>query len=146
MIMLKIQQDIYDFMVKAGQETPDIPHFPSDQVKNLRIKLIQEELNELKEAFEHDDFKESCDAIVDILVVTIGAAVALGIDIEPFWNMVHKSNMAKFGQGGYRRDDGKWMKPPDWKKHDFEPIIQQQIRERIKYAQSNGESTRERSK
>jgi len=107
------QQQITDFMIKAGQDCPERPVMPSVVVRELRYNLIREELSELSEAFCKNDLVEVADAIADLLVVTIGCAVACGIDIQPVWDEVHRSNMSKFIDG-YKREDGKWVKGPSY--------------------------------
>lgn len=98
-------------------ETLDLEHFPGE----LRISLIEEEAREFAVATRANDVLEMIDALCDLLYVTYGAAVALGIDLEPFFEAVHQSNMAKVG--GYRREDGKWMKPAGWQPPDLQRIL-----------------------
>ena len=62
---------------------------------NLRVKLIEEEFNELKEAIKQKDFKEVADALTDILYVVYGAGHAFGIDLDKTFEAVHNSNMTK---------------------------------------------------
>ena len=64
------------------------------------------------------------DAVADLLYVTYGTAVSCGIDIEPIFREVHRSNMTKVG--GTRRDDGKWIKPDDYSPAQIEPLLKQQ--------------------
>jgi predicted HAD superfamily Cof-like phosphohydrolase len=147
--MTNEQQQIRDFMTKAQQATPDRPTVPKQDVRLLRLKLIAEELQELAAAFGYrlyleDDSKgigeptlsfvpngllfnivESYDAILDLMVVVIGAGVALGLELEPGWQEVHRSNMSKFIDG-HRRTDGKWIKGPSYSSALLEPIIEAQ--------------------
>lgn len=123
---MKTEQDqVREFMMKAGQECPEKPVIPSIEVRCLRGKLIQEELDELDAAFGKKDIIEVSDAITDLLVVVLGTAVACGIDIQPCWNEVHRSNMTKFIDG-HRREDGKWIKGPSYSPANLEPIIKAQ--------------------
>lgn len=69
--------------------------FDNTKLIKLRLDLIQEELNELKEAIEKKDFTEVRDAIGDILYVTYGAAASFGINADKDYNIIHKSNMTK---------------------------------------------------
>jgi predicted HAD superfamily Cof-like phosphohydrolase len=62
---------------------------------DLRIKLIEEEVSELKEAIEKKDFKEVADALSDILYVVYGAGHAFGINLDKTFEEVHDSNMTK---------------------------------------------------
>ena len=101
----------------AAPEGLDAAGFPGE----LRIRLIQEEAEEFAAAVRARDLPEMVDALCDLLYVTYGAAVALGVDLEPFFDAVHRSNMAK--AGGSRRADGKWLKPPDWQPPDLRRIL-----------------------
>ena len=142
--MKKEQEQIREFMVKAGQDTPARPVMPNADVRKLRVKLIAEELCELAESFGFDieilngevnvfsngattNLTESYDAILDLLVVTIGAGVAIGTDLEPGWQEVHRSNMSKFIDG-HRREDGKWVKGPSYSPAQLAPIIEAQLK------------------
>lgn len=118
------QQQVKDFMLKAGQECPKYPGFPSFDVRMLREKLIREELNELYDAmFITENMTEVYDAILDLLVVTIGCANAFGLTIDPGWAEVHRSNMSKFIDG-HKREDGKWIKGPSFVAPKLGPIIE----------------------
>lgn len=77
---------------------------------------------DLVDRFE-PDLIEIIDGCCDISVVTVGTLSACGCEHETFQREVDASNLRKFGPGGHRREDGKWMKPPDWKKPDIEGIL-----------------------
>lgn len=62
---------------------------------DLRLKLIEEEVEELKEAIKNKDMIETMDALSDILYVVYGAGSCLGVDLNTTFNMVHDSNMSK---------------------------------------------------
>lgn len=91
---------------------------PSEANYKMYISLIDEEHNvELKEALESGDRVEQLDALVDILVVTMGAIRAGGFDGEGAWNEVMRTNFAKIdpNTGKVRkREDGKVLKPEGW--------------------------------
>lgn len=59
------------------------------------------------------DIGEVIDGCCDISVVTMGTLIAFGVPDKPFLREVDRANLDKFGPGGYKRDDGKWVKPPD---------------------------------
>jgi len=67
----------------------------NQKLVDLRLKLIEEEVGELKEAFEKKDFKEVADALSDILYVVYGAGHAFGINLDKTFSAVHESNMTK---------------------------------------------------
>ena len=104
--MTKQQEQVREFMTKAEQDVPAFPVVPYRGVTLLRERLIQEELDEYIEAAKQEDLIEIADAIADLLYVVLGTAVAHGIDIEPIFDEVHKSNMSKFADG-HKDENGK---------------------------------------
>jgi predicted HAD superfamily Cof-like phosphohydrolase len=89
--------------------------FDKDQF-NLYVTLIEEECNELAEAIKAHDHVETLDALIDMLVVTIGAIHSMGSDAEGAWKEVMSTNFAKIGEDGKvrKREDGKVLKPVGW--------------------------------
>ena len=67
------------------------PHLVPEKINQLRISLIQEELDELKEAMDNKDLLEVADALTDLLYVTYGAGHAFGIDLNECFNEVQNS-------------------------------------------------------
>lgn len=119
--MKEAQQKVREFMQKAGQACPCSPVMPGRKIEQMRFDLIEEELSELYSA---DNIVEVADAIGDLLYVVLGAANAYGIDIEPIFNEIHRSNMSKFIDG-HRREDGKWVKGPSYSPANLTPILNQ---------------------
>ena len=102
-----------------------VEQFNIDQYA-LYLRLIEEEVKELAEALEAEDRREQLDALVDILVVTIGAIHSAGFDAEGAWKEVMKTNFAKIDKetGKVRkREDGKVLKPLGWIAPDLEPHL-----------------------
>ena len=92
----------------------------------MYVKLISEEHQELLEATLSDDRVEQLDALIDILVVTIGAIHSIGADGEGAWNEVMRTNFAKIDKdtGKVRkREDGKVLKPIGWKSPELAQFI-----------------------
>lgn len=147
------QEKVRDLMRAFEQATPDHPTL-KDYPFELRVRLILEEAFEFAEAagvsvytpeYEQggksyaidsvDDltlaadlkpeWPKMIDAIADILYVTFGAAIAMGIDMDAFFEAVHKANMAKLGPDGrpIKRPDGKGTKPPGWTPPDIEGML-----------------------
>jgi predicted HAD superfamily Cof-like phosphohydrolase len=84
---------------------------------DMYCALIEEEHRELKVALDNNDNVEVLDALVDILVVTIGAIHSAGFDAEGAWKEVMRTNFAKIDHetGKVRkREDGKVLKPLGW--------------------------------
>jgi len=113
--------EVYECPVRTSP-TIDIP----EEELSLRYDLILEEMCETLDALLAEDIVAVADGIVDSITVLLGTASALGIDIQPIWDEVAKTNMAK--KGGPLRDDGKRLKPPGW----LEPAIAALIEEQIK--------------
>lgn len=82
-----------------------------EKTKKLRIDLIKEELDELKEAIVNKDMVEIGDALADILYVTYGAGVSFGIDLDKAFDLVHTSNMSKLCKSEQEaKDTVEWYK------------------------------------
>ena len=113
------------FMKTFGQEVKVKASFSSDKINKLRIDLIEEELEELKEAINKKDLQEAVDALTDILYVTYGAGHAFGIDLDECFNEVQNSNMSKLDMNGkpIYNDSGKVMKGPNYFKPDLSKFI-----------------------
>ena len=93
---------------------------------NMYLKLVKEEYNELLSAMIDADAVEQLDALIDILVVTIGAIHSAGWDAEGAWKEVMRSNFAKIDHetGKVRkREDGKVLKPVGWTAPELKQFI-----------------------
>ena len=92
----------------------------------MYVKLIDEEHQELLEATLTEDRVEQLDALIDILVVTIGAIHSMGADAEGAWKEVMRTNFAKVDSetGKVRkREDGKVLKPTGWHPPVLSPYL-----------------------
>jgi len=92
----------------------------------LYTNLITEEHQELLEATLSEDPVEQLDALIDILVVTVGAIHSMGADAEGAWKEVMRTNFAKIDHetGKVRkREDGKVLKPVGWTAPDLKPYL-----------------------
>jgi predicted HAD superfamily Cof-like phosphohydrolase len=89
--------------------------------------LIKEEISEFLSAFHKNDREEELDALIDILVVTIGAIHSMGANAEGAWNEVMRTNFAKIdpitGKVN-KRADGKVLKPEGWQPPVLKPFLQ----------------------
>ena len=113
------------FMKTFGQEVKSKPSFSSDKINKLRIDLIKEELDELKEAMKNNDLLEVADALTDILYVTYGAGHAFGIDLDKCFEEVQNSNMSKLDENGkpIYNESGKVMKGSNYFKPDLSKFV-----------------------
>ena len=115
------------FMKTFGQDVKNKPSLSTDKINELRLSLIKEELDELKEAMKNKDLLEVADALTDILYVTYGAGHAFGIDLDKCFDEVQNSNMSKLDDNGepIYNEFGKVMKGPKYFKPDLTKFIKQ---------------------
>ena len=113
------------FMKTFGQEVKTNPSLSTNQINELRISLINEELEELKVAMDKKDLIEIADALTDILYVTYGAGHAFGINLDKCFKEVQNSNMSKLGIDGkpIYNEFGKVMKGPNYFKPDLSKFV-----------------------
>jgi predicted HAD superfamily Cof-like phosphohydrolase len=109
--------------MRACDQTVD--GFNAEQF-NMYLKLIEEESGELSDAISGHNKVETLDALIDMLVVTIGAIHSAGFDAEGAWKEVMKTNFAKIDRetGKVRkREDGKVLKPVGWVAPELTPFL-----------------------
>ena len=113
------------FMKTFGQEVKIKAELSNNKINELRISLINEELEELKKAIEDNDILEVADALTDILYVAYGAGHAFGIDLDKCFNEVQNSNMSKLGLDGkpIYNEIGKVMKGPKYFKPNLKKFL-----------------------
>ena len=113
------------FMNTYGQDVKEKAEFPESKIVQLRIDLIEEELNELKEAIKNNDIVEVADALTDILYVTYGAGHSFGVNLDECFDEVQRSNMSKLGEDGkpIYNENGKVMKGPNYFAPNLKKIV-----------------------
>ena len=113
------------FMKTFGQEVKTKAELSNSKINDLRISLINEELEELKQAIKDKDILEVADALTDILYVAYGAGHAFGINLDKCFNEVQESNMSKLGSDGkpIYNESGKVMKGPNYFKPDLTKFV-----------------------
>lgn len=131
---LKYVQEFHEVYGLPVKEKPDLS---CEKTKKLRINLLQEELDELKEALEQNDIVEVLDALTDIQYVLEGAYLAFGLHHvkAAAFEEVQRSNMSKLGADGkpiYRESDGKILKGPDYFAPDLAQFIKKSEKENQK--------------
>lgn len=90
-------------------------------LQSFRLDLIDEERNEVRDGFRRQSREEVLDGCIDLIVVTLGTAVAAGFtpeQIQAAWNEVQRANATKVRNG-----PGKWTKPADWRPPDYTEIL-----------------------
>lgn len=123
-------KDVEQFHTTFGAPVLETPQIPSQNRCELRVSLLQEELNELKEAIENNDLIEIADALTDIQYVLSGAILEFGLGekFQTLFDEVQRSNMSKAcnneeeakatldhyfekdgTKGYYKENNGKWI-------------------------------------
>lgn len=122
------QLAVKEFNTTFGAPVNETPTMLEEGEAGLRWLLIYEENNELMDAIAAGDLVGVADALGDLLYVVYGAGVAFGIDLEPIFNEIHRSNMTKLGPDGkvLYRQDGKILKPDTYEAPKLEPILEAQ--------------------
>lgn len=127
--MTNEQIDILSWMSTGKQPCPPIPTLGDFKLREFRHSLIKEELTEYLIA---PDLVELADSLADMLVVLLGTACAHGIDLEPVYQEVMRSNWTKFVQlkdgtmECVKNHHGKILKPANFSPPVLAPIIQHQ--------------------
>lgn len=144
--VLSLRDQVLSFMIAFQPESVHASvQVPDDATVRLRLRLVFEEAFELLRAAggtftraaemavaslieEVDasklDLPEFIDATHDLDYVVEGTRVACGYNGKPGADAVHEANMAKLN--GYRREDGKWMKPNGWQAPDIIGVLRAQ--------------------
>lgn len=122
-------QRVREFHEVFNCDISDTPKLPDEPSVDLRVDLIEEELDELYEGLKNDDIVEVADALTDMLYVVYGAGVTFGIDLDKCFEEVHRSNMSKLDENGnpVLRDDGKVMKGPNFSHPDLKKVLYETV-------------------
>lgn len=135
--MEKQIKDIREFQTKIAekqeghlvnlQNTSDVRNGRLEEAINLRIALMQEEVNELRDALDKMDEVEILDAGVDSLYIILGTMHEAGV-LDKFskaWDLVHANNMTKLDENGkvQKNEQGKVIKPANYKPVDLKQLF-----------------------
>ena len=140
---------VQDWHRKFGVLNRNVPELADEQTDRLRIGLIAEELQEFVNALgfkwmsyetiqawiqrsipeRHEgDLVKLADAIGDLLYVVYGAAVTYGIDMEPIFVEIHRSNISKGEPEIVRAPNGKILKGKQWTPPNLISILDRQMK------------------
>tara|TARA_Y100000114_G_scaffold121372_1_gene116538 strand:+ start:585 stop:1010 length:426 start_codon:yes stop_codon:yes gene_type:complete len=61
----------------------------------FRLGMMQEELDETKNAYKEKNAEEMVDGMIDLCVFAIGTLEVFGVDANKAWDEVYKANMSK---------------------------------------------------
>ncbi len=117
---IDVEQSVKTFMKASGQGRDDTKY-----AVDLRIKLIDEEYDELIEAINYGDRVQIAKELADLVYVVVGTAITMGIPFNEVFGALQISNMSKFDSDGKAtfRDDGKVLKGPNYL--EAEPAIRE---------------------
>lgn len=90
---------VAEFHKKYQQAIREKPGLSEEKIRLLRIKLLQEEFIEYKDAENFDQIIKIADALADMLYVICGTALEYGIPLQAVFEEVHRSNMTKEFRG-----------------------------------------------
>lgn len=145
--MMKQQQLVREFHRATGAHRGDMGA-PGFRNVVLRLSLMQEELDEITDAagyvrrdgnyfWENEqDLISAVDGLGDLLYVLLGTAVEWGIDLEPYFDEIHASNMTKVG--GEVRADGKRLKGKNYRPPNLTAVYEQQLADYAKTCRCGG--------
>lgn len=119
---------VQEFHETYGLPVLDKPNISDAKTNTLRINLLAEELDELREALAAGDLVETLDALIDLQYVLDGAFLSFGLQSvkQAAFDEVHRSNMSKLGEDGQpirRPEDGKVLKGPNYFQPDMVQFI-----------------------
>ena len=93
----------------------------------FRIDFMQEELNEIDEAYSDEDLHKVADGLVDLVYVALGTAAMMGLPWQSLWNEVQRANMTKIrtpnAEASKRKNVLDVIKPEGWIGPDFTPWL-----------------------
>ena len=120
---MSYQNDVADFMKAGEQPVRSDLSLEGDQA-TLYMNLISEEYQETLSAFKTNDMIEVADGLADMVWVIMGMCNSAGIDFDKIWKEVKSSNMSKFVEGKFIKNDaGKIMKPKTYFKPDIKKAL-----------------------
>lgn len=110
----------FNYTVDRLLEEANLPPVKED----MQIQLITEEYKEVEHALYFGSREELAKELADLLYVVYGMYVRINADADSVFDLVHQNNMSKFENGARFRDDGKLLKPDDYR-----PLTLEQVRE-----------------
>jgi len=135
----KEQKMVREFRTMFEQTVNRVPTVVSKEDRKLVLCLIYEEFLELCDAVgavtnlppefeiiaeDVTDLERTADALTDLDYVVKGGLVCYGMDGEPLFAEIHRSNMTKIG--GHKNAHGKWIKPETYSPAKLKPLLLEQ--------------------
>jgi predicted HAD superfamily Cof-like phosphohydrolase len=121
-----LMADVAEFHEACDVPVRVRPFLPDNNRRLLRLRLLSEELHELRTAEKLGDLAGIADGLADLIYVAVGMALEFGLPLAEVWAEVQAANMRKVDpETGKvkKRDDGKVLKPDGWEPPDVRAII-----------------------
>lgn len=127
-LFYNLEMDIKHFHEKFGLAYNSGPRQLPEDLQNFRIKFLDEELNEYKEAVIDGNLSKQFDALIDLVYVAIGTAYLQGLPFNKGWEIVHHANMQKRRaeriNESTRQSAFDVVKPEGWKAPDLTKLLE----------------------
>ncbi len=121
--MIKEQQMVADFHKLFELPINTTPKIVGKDLHDLRVGLIDEEFKELKEAMKKENLVKIADGLADLIYVLYGTAITYGLDMDPIFREVHRSNMSKGDPETVRAPNGKILKSENYSPPELEQFV-----------------------
>jgi len=121
--MIKEQKMVAEFHELFQLPINNTPKIVGKDLHYLRVGLIDEEFKELKEAMEQKNLVKIADGLADLLYVLYGTAITYGLDMDPIFREVHRSNMSKGDPETIRAPNGKILKGTNYSPPELEQFV-----------------------
>lgn len=123
-------EQVKSFHLAFEVPVQSLPQIPPEERCVLRQRILQEEVDELNEAWQQGNLTQVADAITDCLYILFGTAHEFGIAhlLPACFEEVHRSNMSKLGEDGkpLKREDGKVIKSANYIPPNLKSIIEKE--------------------
>ncbi|HEO2487414.1 TPA: HAD-IIB family hydrolase [Streptococcus agalactiae] len=125
-------EEIVEFLYAASQGNQKV----FDQsIRNLHLAIDKARDKVISKDHPETPLVGEVDALTDLLYLTYGSFVLMGVDPKPLFDTVHEANMGKIFPDGKAHFDPvthKILKPDDWEEHFApEPSIRRELDSQI---------------
>lgn len=93
--MTDLYKMVCDFNSKFGLPQTEGPDWPDDEMVRLKLRHMEEELNEVRASYINGDLEGYFDGLIDLIYVALGAAYFSNLDFNEGFTRVHEANMKK---------------------------------------------------
>ena len=128
---MSLESQVRQFNLTYEKPMSKKPRLPTETEAVLLLDLLEEELQELKDAIAAGDLVEIADAITDIIYVAGQQGTTLGLPIDALLQEVQRSNLSKLGSNGkpIYREDGKVLKGEGYSEPQIAKVLMGELYE-----------------